>query len=209
MVPGLCALLLKDGDYLRTIAVLDRWRDDPAVGADILNDLALALARSGRVDEAVAVYRRCQTLHPDFAMAHFGLAEVLRARGDATGAAAEDEAGLVLRDDWLPALNRLAWSYAQSADPRARAAALSLARRAVDVSGGHDIASLSALALASAAGGRWADAVDAAGAAFDLAGQPGAPTGAADVCRDRLAAYRRGQIPVGNGSLNRSYLDER
>ena len=195
VAPGLCALLLKDGNYPRTIAVLDRWRDDPAASADILNDLALALARSGRVDEAVAVYRRCQTLHPDFALAHFGLAEVLRAHGDPTEAAAEDEAGLTLRDDWLPALTRLAWSYAQSPDPQARAAALALARRAVDVSGGHDLASLNALALASAASGRWSDAVDAAGTACDVSGRPGVPAGATDLCRERLECYRRGQIP--------------
>ena len=195
VVPGLSALLLKDGRYTEVIDVLGRWRDDPAASGDILNDLALALAKSGRTDEAVAVYRRCQNLYPDFAMAHFGLADVLRGKGDAAGSVAEDQAGLVLRDDWLPALTRLAWGYAQSNDPQGRAAALALARRAVDVSGGHDLASLNALAMASATSGRWADAVDAAGAAFDLASRPGAPAGAVDICRDRLGCYRRGQIP--------------
>ena len=128
-------------------------------------------------------------------MAHFGLADVLRARGDGDGAVAEDQAGLVLRDDWLPALNRLAWSYAQSNDPQMQAAALALAQRAVEVSGGQDLASLNALAMASAAAGRWAQAVDAAGAAYTLAARPGTPTGAQDICRDRLGFYRRGQIP--------------
>ena len=195
VVPGLCALLLKEGKNAEVIAILGPWRDDPAASADILNDFALALSRSGRADEAVAVYRRCQELHSDYAMAHFGLADVLRGQGDATGSAAEDQAGLVLRDDWLPALNRLAWGYAQSADPQMRAAALALARRAVAVSGGQDLASLNALALASAASGLWAGAVDAAGAACELASRSGAPNGAADICRDRLGCYRRGQIP--------------
>ena len=195
VVPGLSALLLQEGRYAQVIAVLDRWRADPGADADILNDLALALAKTGRTDEAVAVYRRCQALHPDFAMAHFGLADVLRARGDAGGSVAEDQAGLMLRDDWLPALNRLAWGYAQTDDPQTQAVAVALARRSVEVSGGRDIASLNALALANAASGRWAEAVDAAGAAYALAARPDAPTGAADICRDRLGFYRRGQIP--------------
>ena len=195
VAPGLGALLIKDGKDALAIEVLERWRADPAASADILNDLALALAKNGRPEEAAAVYRRCQDLHPDFALAHFGLADLLRAHGNFAEATAEDQAGLVLRDDWLPALTRLAWSYAQSADPQARAAALALAKRAVDVSGGHDIASLNALAIASAASGFWSAAVDAAGAACDLAGRPGAPAGAVDICRDRLEFYRRGQIP--------------
>ena len=195
VVPGLCALLLKEGRNAQVIEVLGRWRNDPAASADILNDLALALAKSGRTNEAIAVYRRCQDLYPNFAMAHFGLADVLREQGDDTGSTAEDQAGLVLRDDWLPALTRLAWGYAHSDDPERQAVALALARRAVEVSGGQDIASLNALAMASAASGRWADAVDAAGAACALASRSGAPTGAAAICRDRLGCYRRGQIP--------------
>ncbi len=195
VVPGLCALLLKESNDAKVIEILEPWRADPAASADILNDLALALSRSGRTDEGVAVYRRCQELHPDFAMAHFGLADVLRDKGDAIGSTAEDQAGLVLRDDWLPALTRLAWSYARTDDPQRHAAALALARRASEVSGGHDLASLSVLAMASAASGRWPDAVRAAGAACDLARLPGAPAGAADVCRDRLEWYRREQIP--------------
>ena len=195
VVPSLSALLLRDANYPRVVEVLAPWRNDPAASADILNDLALALTRSGHPDEGIAVYRRCQELHPDFAMAHFGLADVLRARGDAVGSTAEDQAGLVLRDDWLPALTRLAWGYARSDDPQQHAAALALARRAMQVSGGHDIASDSALAMASAASGRWPDAVAAARAACDLADRPGAPAGTAAVCRDRLEWYCRGQIP--------------
>ncbi len=195
VVPGLAVLLLKSGRYRETIEVLKRWRVDPAASADILNDLALALAKTGRADEAVAVYRRCQKLHPEFAMAHFGLADVLRGNGDIVGAAEEDQAGLALRDDWLPALIRLAYGCARSDDPHARTAALALARRAVEVSGGQDLASLNVLALAEAAVGRWAEAVDTAGTAAKLASRPGAPASAADLCRSRLGFYRRGQIP--------------
>ncbi len=195
VVPSLSALLLRDGNFTKVVGVLAPWRADPTASADILNDLALALTKTGRTDEGIAVYRRCQELHPDFAMAHFGLADVLRAKGDATGSTAEDQAGLVLRDDWLPALTRLAWSYARSDDPQQHAAALALARRAVEVSGGHDITSLSALAMASAASGQWPDAVNAGGAALDLVTRSGAPAGAADVCRERLEWYRRRQLP--------------
>ncbi len=192
---SLSALLLRDANDAKVVEVLAPWRADPAASADILNDLALALTRSGRTDEGIAVYYRCQELHPDFAMAHFGLADVLRERGDAVGSTAQDQAGLVLRDDWLPALTRLAWNYAHSDDPEHHAAALALARRAVEVSGGQDLASLSALAMAHAASGEWSDAVNAARTACALASRADAPAGVSDVCRDRLQWYRRGELP--------------
>ena len=195
VVPGLCALLLQEGRFGQVIEVLGRWRDDPVASADILNDLALALARSGRTGEAFQIYRRCEELHPEFAMAHFGLADVLRAQGDAEGSVAEDRAGLTLRDDWVPALTRLAWNYAHSDDPQLHVVALALARRAVDVSGGRDITSLNVLAMAEAASGRWAEAVDTASAACTLASQPGAPVKTGEICRGWLEGYRRGQLP--------------
>ena len=49
-------------------------------------------------------------------MAHFGLADLLLARGETEAAAAEYGRGLELRDDWIPALSKLAWIYAQSAN---------------------------------------------------------------------------------------------
>ena len=195
VVPSLSALLLRDENFARVAEVLKPWRNDPTASAEILNDLALALTRIGHADEGIAVYRRCQELHPDFAMAHFGLADALREKGDDAGATAEDQAGLVLRDDWLPALTRLATGYARSDDPQRHAAALALAGRAVEVSGGQDLASLGALALARAASGQWPDAVNVGSAALALATRPSAPAGAAALCRDRLECYRREQMP--------------
>ena len=79
-----------------------------AADAATLNNLALALARLGRNDEAAETYRRCLDRHPDYAPAHFGLGEVLQAKGELLNAMGEYEAGLATRDDWPPALNRLA-----------------------------------------------------------------------------------------------------
>ena len=56
----------------------------------------------------------------------------------------------------------------------------------MSLSGGHDLGSLNAMAAADAAVDHWSDAVSMAQAALDLARQPGAPTGAEDVCRARL-----------------------
>ena len=95
-------------------------------------------------------------------MAHFGLAELLQNEGDTVDAIGEYEAGLATRDDWLPALTRLAWFYALGGDGPLHHRAFVLAQRAVDLTGGHDLGSLDALAAADASMGRWRDAVDAA-----------------------------------------------
>ena len=172
-----------------------RLAANPDAAARVFNNDALALARLGRTGEATQMYGRALAKDPRYALAHFGLADLLCSTGDTPGAAAEYERGLALRDDWIPALCRLAWIDAQSADPQLRAAALPLAQRAVDLSHGGDLGSLDALAVAQASSGNWTAAVAAATAAFKLAGAPGSPPEASAISRQRLDLYRKNQMP--------------
>jgi tetratricopeptide (TPR) repeat protein len=167
---------------------------DPDVRA--LNDDALALVHLGRVDDAKRMYERALAKDGSYALAHFGLADLLLGQGEAAAAVAEYERGLELRDDWVPALAKLAWIDAHGGDGPSRAAALILAGRAVGLSQGEDLGSLDALAAAEAAAGRWDRAVDVAGAALELAAKPGAAPGAAAICRERLELYRKKQMAL-------------
>ena len=194
---ALSGTMLRRGAWAEVVALLSPLAAQPATATDsVLNNLAAALVKIDRRDEALAVYRRCVDRYPAYALAHFGLGEMLQKQGDIDDAAGEYEAGLATRDDWLPALTRLAWLYALNHnDALLRQRAYALARRAVDLSGGHDLGSLNALAAAAAAVDHWNEAVGMAQAALALARQPGAPPGAEDVCRARLKTYRQGRLP--------------
>ena len=193
MLP-LGALLLKEERWQDAIDVLEPWRDRPEATAELLNNLAFALTRAGRGGEAAAVYRRCVTEFPNYALAHFGLAEILQARGDIVGAATQDEAGLSLDGDSLPALTRLSWDYAQSTDPQTQASALALAQHSVALSGGHDLASLNALAFAQAVNGQWNQAVATVGKALEIATRPDGSKLAVAGFRERLDLYRQKKL---------------
>lgn len=189
------ALLAGQGRWQEIVTALEPLANDPNTPESVLNNLASALARLGRGDEAVKVYRRCLDLHPDYAMARFGLGEVLQTKGETLNAMGEYEAGLAIQNDWLPALTRLAWLYALDANAALHERAYGLARHAVDVSGGNDLGSLDALAVAAASMGRWDEAVRAAESALDLARRPGAVAGAADLSSARLEMYRSRRLP--------------
>lgn len=194
---SLSGTMLRRGAWTEVAALLEPLAQQPATATDgVLNNLAAALVKLDRRDEAVAVYGRCTQRYPDYPLAHFGLGELLLARGDTVNAMGEYEAGLAAQDDWLPALTRLAWFYALSTNSELHERALALARHAVSVSGGHDLASLEAQAAAAASLSRWPEAVQAAQAADDLAHRPGAPPGAEDRCQMRLERYRQGQGPA-------------
>ncbi len=188
-------LLLKARRWPEAAAVLAPARDRSTTSPDTLNNLAFALANSGRADDALAVYRQCVEHFPDFALAHFGLAEMLQARGDIIGAATQDVAGLALHADWLPALLRLGWGYAHDANPETRRIGLLLAKRAAELTDGQELGSLNVLAYAQAANGQWDAATATAARSLEAARRPGAPAGAEAGGRVRLEAYRQRQLP--------------
>jgi Flp pilus assembly protein TadD len=52
----------------------------------ILQNMAIALTKIGRVEEAVRAYRKALEIDPSLSGSHYGLAFLLIKRGDATGA---------------------------------------------------------------------------------------------------------------------------
>jgi Flp pilus assembly protein TadD len=52
----------------------------------VLQNMAIAFSRTGRLEEAVRAYRRALEIDPALSGAHYGLAFLLVKRGDNTGA---------------------------------------------------------------------------------------------------------------------------
>ena len=186
---------LKSGRDQDVIHLLEPLAREPDASADTLGLLAEADARHGHADEAMALYRRCTERYPDEALAHFALADMLRARGDVPEACAEYEAGLARQDASIPALTYLSWTYSHLDNPDAHDRALLLARRAVELGRSRDPGGLEALAAAEASLGQWPQAVDAAQAALQLTESGGSPPAVAQACRQRLASYQQGNLP--------------
>ncbi len=186
---------LRTGRAREVVGLLEPLAREPDASADTLGLLAEAKARDGQTDEALALYRRCTQRDPEEPLAHFALADLLRARDDVPGACAEYEAGLVRRGDNVPVLTYLAWTYAHLDSPDAHDRALHLAQRAVALGRREDLGGLEALAAAEAAAGRWPQAIADALAALTLAERDGTPAGVGEACREQLAAYQHGNLP--------------
>ncbi len=86
-------------DYLNEALVLERQGDydaaltsyrlalrDTPDDLRVLQNMAIAFSRTGRLDEAVRAYRRSLELDPTLSGAHYGLAFLLIKRGDTGGA---------------------------------------------------------------------------------------------------------------------------
>ena len=86
-------------DYLSEALVLERQGDydaaltsyrlalrDTPNDLRVLQNMAIAFSRTGRLDEAVRAYRRALEIDPALAGAHYGLAFLLVKRGDNAGA---------------------------------------------------------------------------------------------------------------------------
>ena len=195
-VMRLSALCFNEGRWPEVIDLLEPLSHQADADKELLNTLAATLLRSGQTDRAGALYRRCVEHYPAYAQGHFGLAECLRLQGDVPGACMELEAGLVRQQERLPALTYLAWVYAHLDDPAAHERALALARWAVEISRGQDIASFNALAEAEASTSHWPQAVEAARDSLALAARPGTPPEIVAVSRARLDAYQQqGRLP--------------
>ena len=192
----LSTLLLNAARWPEATEILTPWRDRNDATPDLLNNLAVALTNMGQADAALPVYQRCVERFPDFVLAHFGLAALLQAKGEVGAAAAQDEAGLGLRPDWVPALTRLAWNYTHSDNLEAHESAQVLAQQAVKLTGGHEVNSLNVLAFTQAVNGRWEDAAETAAKALEVATATGESSEEIAHCRQRLECYERRQLSL-------------
>jgi tetratricopeptide (TPR) repeat protein len=115
-------------------------------------------------------------------------------QGRATEAIKQFEEALRLKPDYSEALSQLAWLLATSprADRRDGARALALARRALELSAGKQAGTWTALDVAYAETGQFAEAIKAAEKARDIATADG-QTNATKAAEGRLRLYRNQQ----------------
>ena len=160
----------------------------------IEEDLGVALAKTGAMEEARSHIEASLRINPGHANGHFNLGFWLALKGQAAEAAAQYREAIRLRPNYAKALNNLAWMLATQPDPRLRDGqeAVQLARRAAELSGGNDAGDLDTLAAACAEAQQFAEAVSVAERAAGLAQAAGQKELARQI-QARLQGYRSEQ----------------
>ena len=141
------------------------------------NDLGAALALRGRYDEAIAHIRKALEIKPGYVDARRNLEIVLALQGGVRTGLAQRRELLRSRPKDATLLSDIARLLATdpNASVRNGAEAVEFAQRAVQFSDGKRPEILDALAAAYAEAGRFAEAVQTARKALDLAAQQGKP----------------------------------
>jgi Tfp pilus assembly protein PilF len=160
------------------------------------NNLGNALAQQGKLAEAITHYTKALQLQPAYAEAHYNLGLLLAQQGQRAEAIAALEAALRYRPDWPQAANSLAWLLAtqEHPSPREVAEAVRLAEWACQATRDREAPMLDTLAVAYAAAGRMADAVQAAHRALAQAKATGQETLVRQI-QERLIGYERASKP--------------
>ncbi|HEU4642028.1 MAG TPA: tetratricopeptide repeat protein [Gemmatimonadaceae bacterium] len=78
--------LERQGDYDAALTSYRLALRDRPNDPRILQNMAIAYSRTGRIEEAIRSYRRALDLDPKLAGAHYGIAFLLLKRGDVSGA---------------------------------------------------------------------------------------------------------------------------
>jgi protein O-mannosyl-transferase len=145
--------------------------------ADAYFNLGSVLFQQGKIDQAIAQWQKTLAINPRDSEAHRNVANALRKQGKVKEAMAEYEQALNIAPEDSAALNNLAWILATYSDPSMRdgARAVTLATRAVQVSGGRNPSFVRTLAAAHAEVGQFAEAAATAEAAKALANTQSKP----------------------------------
>ncbi len=158
-------------------------------------NLASALLRKGRIDEAIVHYQKALQLRPQSADIHANLGSALLAKARVRDAMAEYTKALQISPENVAALSNLAWLLATSADGSLRngSEAVALAERAESASSRSDSHAtvLRIVAAAYAEAGRFAEAKETAQKALETANIQG-NTVLADELQGELALYELG-----------------
>jgi tetratricopeptide (TPR) repeat protein len=144
--------------------------------ADAHYNLGVALASQGKVNEATPEFAKAVEANPSYVPARYNLGSALYySQARVQDALAQWREVLRLDPNFAPAMNEAAHALAASPDARDRngAEAVKLSERAVQLSGGRNPEYLDTLAAAYAEAGRFADAVETARKALELATQHG------------------------------------
>jgi tetratricopeptide (TPR) repeat protein len=161
--------------------------------ADAQYNLATALLRKGRTDEAIVHYKKTLELRPEIADAHANLGSALLAKGRVQEAIAQYRNALGIAPENVAAQSNLAWLLATSSDPSLRNGpeAVLLAEGASRLSDGHPAIILRILAAAYAEAGRFVEARETAQRALQSADDED-NTVLADALRKEIALYESG-----------------
>ena len=159
----------------------------PASAAAHYN-LGASLMAVGRMEQAKSSFEKAVAIDPDHVMALYNLALVTDV-SDRAAAIRHLRRVLELRPGWAAAESSLAWHLARG-DTDERTEALTLARAAVNATGGRDLAALDVQATALAAAGRFEEAATTVKQAIALL-PPGADGEQARGLRRRLEEYQR------------------
>ena len=145
--------------------------------ADGYFNLGSVLFQQGQIDQAITRWRKALAIRPRDAEAHRNVADALRKQGKLHEAIEEYEQTLNITPEDSVALNNLAWILATCSDDSIRDGprAVTLAARAVQISGGRNPSFVRTLAAAQAEAGQFADAVATAETAKALANTQGKP----------------------------------
>jgi tetratricopeptide (TPR) repeat protein len=161
--------------------------------AEAQYNVANALLRKGRTDEAIDHYQKTLELRPANADAHANLGSAFLEKGRPQDAIAQYRDALQIAPENVAAQSNLAWLLATSSDPSVRngSEALRLAEQANRLSGGNRPLILHVLAAAYGENGRFADAIQAAERALQLADAQNNST-LVDALRKEIALYQSG-----------------
>jgi tetratricopeptide (TPR) repeat protein len=161
--------------------------------ADAQYNLATALLRKGRTDEAIVHYKKTLELRPEIADVHANLGSALLAKGRVQEAIAQYRDALGIAPENVAAQSNLAWLLATSSDPSLRNGpeAVLLAEGASRLSDGHPAIILRILAAAYAETGRFVEARETAQRALQSADDED-NTVLVDAVRKEIALYESG-----------------
>lgn len=163
-----------------------RPQDTEALGC-----LAEALMKQGHFTQAEDRFRELTQLAPGNAVAHQKLGLLFAEHGNFDGALTQFRQAVALNPNWPDALNALAWVLATHplVEFRKPLEAVNLAQRACQLAGGKQSRFWGTLDVAYAGAGRFADAIQAATQAQQLAIAEG-QTNAAQAASLRIEDYR-------------------
>jgi len=160
------------------------------------NNLGDLLLQQGKPAEAMVLFSQALRLDPTLPDAPYNLGLIFAKQGQIAAAIAAYREAWRRRPAWTPAANSLAWLLATQDNPSLQdvAEALQLAETASQATDYRDATVLHTLAVAYAAAGRLADAIQTAHKALEYAkAAENAPL--AEAIQERLRGYERQDIP--------------
>jgi tetratricopeptide (TPR) repeat protein len=161
---------------------------------DANTNLDYALAFQSNFDEVNSRLTELLRIYPNSAEAHYHLGQVLMQKGKINEAITHFDAALRLEPNWIEPMNNLAWFLSASKEITIHnpAKAVSLARRACELTNYKEPRLLDTLAVAYAAAGDFSKAIETAEKALELCQSPEQNTLKEEI-ESRLVLYKEGK----------------